>query len=195
MRMKMPYLERASVGQIWSVRWAPSCCWYFHNARGFSHYHNSSLHPSLAICGAINSCETVLGKNWKKPVLCRVNLAGEWLIAILFTSSVYISSALWNLFCSGFKWTRVRRIVLYCRTDGMLLHTDFTGTEEKLVQLFLGGVRRMGSTGASRAKAKICLAPTHTHTHTQRERGRGIIMNSLISESWEIQSLRNAYTR
>ena len=86
MRTKIPYLERASVGQIWSVRWAPSCCWYSHNAQGFSH-HNSSRHPSLAICGTSNSCETVSGKNWKKPVPCRVNLAGEWLIGILFTSS------------------------------------------------------------------------------------------------------------
>ena len=57
---------------------------------------------------------------------------------------VYIFSALWNLFCSGFNETRVRRIVLYCRTDGMLLRTDFTGREEELVQLFLDGVRRMG---------------------------------------------------
>ena len=77
----------SSVGQIWSVRWAPSCCWYSHNAQGFSYYHNSSILTSLAICEAINSCETVSGKNWKKPVLCRVNLAGEWLIGILFTSS------------------------------------------------------------------------------------------------------------
>ena len=114
---------------------------------------------------------------------------------------VYISSALWNLFCSGFNETRVRRIVLYCRTDGMLLRTDFTGREEELVQLFLDEVRRMGSTGAFGAKARICLASiyqltpkdntthTHTHTHRERERGRGIVTNSLIlSESEVAQS-------
>lgn len=61
----------------------------------------------------------------------------------------------------------------------MLFRTDFTRIEEELVQLFLDGVRRMGSTGASRTKAKMCLASicqltpkdntTHIHTCSHRE--------------------------